>query len=159
MNENKKDILILGFGSDILMDSGIGPKLIRFLNSKLANPRISYDNALVGGLDLIEIIRDYKKVIIIDSTKTLNGIPGSVYYYTPGNFKETLHISLVHDISFATALQLGKELDIQITENINIIAIEIVDYLTLGNNFSPQLQEKYPEIKKEVEAAIKKMIQ
>ena len=158
MSENNRNILILGFGSDILMDSGIGPKLIRYLQSRLANPEISFDNAAVGGLDLIEIMRDYKQVIIIDTTKTINGIPGSVYYFTPDTFKETLHISLVHDISFSTALKLATKLNIQITDKINIIAIEIVDYLTLGNKFSPQLQEKYPEIKIEVEAAIRKMI-
>jgi len=158
MTENKKDILILGLGNDILMDDGIGPKLVRHLEKIFPHPKIEFDTAAVGGMELIEIIRDYKQVVIIDAIKTLNGIPGLVYYLTPSNFKETLHISHIHDISFLTALQLAKEFKIPVTDKIEIIAVEIVEDLTFGDNFTPEVQGKYEEIKKEVETMINELI-
>lgn len=155
----KKNIIILGLGNDILMDDGIGPKLAWYLEEKITDPNLKYDTAAIGGMELIEMIRDYDHVIIIDAIKTQNGIPGSVYYLTPENFKETSHISNLHDISFLTALQMAKNLNIFITDNIDIIAIEILEDLTFGDCFTPQLQEKYEEIKKEVETMVKELLQ
>ena len=54
---------------------------------------------------------DYQKVIIIDAIKTKDGIPGTIYYLTPSNFKETLHISSFHDVSFLTALKVAEKLN------------------------------------------------
>ena len=158
MTENTKDILILGLGNDILMDDGIGPKLAWHLEKTFPFPNIKYETCAIGGMELIELIRDYKHVVIIDAIKTLCGVPGSVYYLTPANFKETLHISHMHDISFLTALKLAKELDIPVTEKIDIIAIEIIEDLTLGNDFTLPVQAKYEEIKKEVEVMVSDII-
>jgi len=150
MNETSKQVLILGLGNDILMDDGIGPKLAMELRNSVNDPHISFETAAVGGMELIEMIRDYQQVIIIDAIKTKNGIPGSVYYLTPASFKETLHISNLHDISFLTALQMAKKIGIFITDKIDIIAVEIVEDRVFGSEFTPLVQEKYEGIKKNV---------
>jgi hydrogenase maturation protease len=159
MTENKKDILILGLGSDILMDDGIGTKLMWHLEKTLSDKRIKFETNLVGGMDIIELIRDYDKVIILDAIKTPHEIPGAVHLFNKDNFRETLHLSVVHDITFLTALKLAETLNIKITDKIYIFAIEIEEYLTLGDNFSHKVQLKYEEIKKEVEAMIMELIQ
>ena len=158
MTEIKKDILILGLGNDILMDDGIGPKLAWHLEKTFPLPNIKYDTAAIGGMELIEMIRDYEHVVIIDAIKTLNGVPGNVYYMTPANFKETLHASHIHDISFLVALRLAENAGIYITNKIDIIAIEIVEDLVFGNDFTTEVQARYEEIKMEVEAMIKELI-
>jgi len=53
----------------------------------------------VGGLEILELIRDYGSVIIIDAIKKKDGVPGTIYKLTPANFKETLHLSSFHDVS------------------------------------------------------------
>jgi hydrogenase maturation protease len=146
MTNFEKDILILGLGNEVLMDDRIGPKLVDDLKESIVNPNVIFETAAVGGLELIEMIRDYKKVIIIDAIKTSDGIPGSVYYLTPADFKETLHLSNRHDISFLTALHLAKKLNIEITDDIRIIAVEIIEDMVFSEIFSPPVQEKYPEI-------------
>lgn len=158
MNEGKKEALILGLGNDILMDDAIGPKLALYLKGKITGQEADFETAAIGGMELIEMIRDYKKVIIIDAIKTQNGIPGAVYYLTPENFKETLHVSHIHDISFLTALKLAKEINIPVTDKIHIIAVEIIEDLTFGNDFTPPLQERYGEIKKEVEEMVRELL-
>jgi hydrogenase maturation protease len=150
MGEKQKDVLIIGLGNDILMDDGIGPKLARELEKRMIDPSVTFDTAAIGGLEMLEFIRDYKTVIIIDAIKTLNGVAGDIYLLDPSNFKETSHISNLHDISFLTALELGKKLDISIPEKIHIIAVEIIEDLTFGNDFTPPLQERYDAIKDEV---------
>jgi len=144
------NILILGIGNDILTDDAIGPKIVEELQKDLSQKNLSFLTAAVGGLELLEMIKDHTQVIIIDAIKTRGGIPGTIYYLTPDNFRETLHISSVHDVSFLTALKLADRLDIPVPEQIDIIAVEIVEDLTFSNEFSSDIANKYQEIYTEV---------
>ncbi len=158
MSEGLNDILILGIGNDILTDDAIGPKIVRRLQGDLTYRNITFLTAATGGLEILEMIKDYKQVVIIDAIKTKDGIPGTVYYLTPDNFKETLHISSFHDVSFLTALELAKKLDIPVPSRIDIIAIEIVEDLTFSNAFSDEIAPKYDIIYKEILESVNKMI-
>ena len=158
MNPLNKEILVLGVGNDILMDDGIGPKLTRALQQKFKSDFIKYDTLCIGGMELLEYIQGYKNVIFIDAIKTQNGIPGSVYYFTPDDFKETLHLSNLHDVSFLTALKMGKEIGLEIPERIDIIAVEIIEDMVFGESFTPPLQEKYDNILNEVSDFVESII-
>jgi len=147
----EKEILVVGIGNEILTDDGIGPKLIHKLRNTYQYPGVTFINTCLGGLDMLDVIRDYKQVIVIDAIKTEGGKPGSVYHLTLDDFKETMHISNVHDISFLTAIELGKKLQINIPEVIDIIAIEIVEDLVFAENFSPEIQKNFSTILKTVE--------
>jgi len=157
MNENK--ILILGMGNDILTDDGIGIKITKVLEKKFPFPNIIYDTLSLGGLEIIEYIKDFKMVVLIDAIKTLDGIPGTVYQFKPEDFKETSHLSNIHDISFLTSLKLAKELNIPTPEKVHIIAIEIVEDMVFSNDFTPQVQARYPEILEEVSEMVKELIE
>jgi len=146
LEEKSDNILILGIGNDILTDDAIGPKLVRDLQKDLKQENISFMTAAAGGLEILEMIKEFYRVVIIDAIKTRDGIPGTIYYLTPANFKETLHISSFHDVNFLTALKLAEKLEISIPEQIDIIAIEIVEDLTFSNDFSKELAGKYDDI-------------
>ncbi|MFC2133573.1 hydrogenase maturation protease [Bacteroidota bacterium] len=158
MNLQNKELLVLGVGNDILMDDGIGPKLTRALQQKFNYDFIRYDTLCLGGMELLEYIQGYKNVVFIDAIKTLDGIPGSVYYYTPDDFKETLHLSNLHDVSFLTALKMGKEIGLEIPKQIDIIAVEIIEDMVFGESFTPPLEAKYDEIFNEVSQFIESII-
>jgi hydrogenase maturation protease len=158
MSDEAKNILILGIGNDILSDDGIGPRLVEEIEKKMNQPDVTFLTAAAGGMDILELIRDFPKVIIIDAIKTENGVPGTVYYLTPSDFRETLHISSFHDISFLTALDLGEKLAIAIPKQIHIIAIEIVEDLIFSDQFSPRIAEKYDHIRQEVMEMVQKLV-
>lgn len=143
------NILILGVGNDILMDDGIGPVITRDLEAEFPGKGVVYDTINLGGLEIFEFIKEYTQVIIIDAIKTKGGIPGDVYFLTPSDFKETCHLSSFHDISFLTALKLGDEIGYDMPE-VGIIAVEIVEDLTFGTEFSPELGRRYKEIYGEI---------
>ena len=146
MKGQKRNTLILGLGNDILTDDGIGPKLVRRLQKDIAQPNLAFQTAAVGGLEILEIIKDYGKVIIIDAIKTANGIPGTIYHLTPSTFRETLHLSNFHDVSFLSVLDLAEQMEISIPNQIEIIAIEIVEDLVFSHEFSPPIKRKYGQI-------------
>lgn len=154
----KKEVLILGVGNDILMDDGIGIKLSREMQQKLKYTNIFYDTACLGGLEILEYIKGYKTVIFIDAIKTQGGVPGTVYYFTPADFKETSNLSNIHDVSFLKALEIGKALNMELPESIHIIAVEIVEDLTFGEEFTPEVQKKYPEAIQKTKALIEDIL-
>ena len=149
--------LILGIGNDILTDDGIGPKLCDSLRDEWKDENLRFEKLNVGGMEVLEFIQEYKRVIFIDAIKTWNGKIGDVYYFTPGNFKETLHLSNLHDVNFITALELGKKLGFQVPEEMHIIAVEIKEDMVFSEDFSEELSCKYWDIKQKVSDIIKEL--
>jgi hydrogenase maturation protease len=142
----KKSTLILGVGNEILKDDGIGPKIVSRLVGEYPASNFDYQTASLGGLELVELIRGYQRVILIDAINTGQGQVGDVSFFTPQDFKETLHLSNLHDVSFLQALELGKHINIPIPADIIIIAIEIREDKVFGEEFTPELQNRYEQI-------------
>lgn len=143
--------LVMGIGNDILMDDGIGPKVVTYLEKHLPVAGVDYRTAAVGGMEILEFIVDYQDVIFIDAIKTVNGVPGTVYECTPASFKETLHLSSVHDMSFLAALEFGRALGFSIPGNIYIFAVEIIEDQVFGDDFTSPLQERFDSIVNEIQ--------
>ena len=158
MEKSENKILILGVGNEILMDDGIGPKLVKELQKENLRDDIKYDTAFMGGLEILEYIQGYEIVIFIDAMITRDGIPGTVYQFTTDDFKETLHLTSLHDASFLTAIELGRNIGYEIPEKIHIIAVEIVEDKVFGIEFTKPLQEKYPEIIKSVNKLVRSFL-
>ncbi len=142
----KEKILVMGIGNDILTDDGIGPKLIGDLVKMGLPAEVSFKTVAVGGLELLEDISGYTRIFMIDAIKTAGGRPGNVYFLSPDDFRASMHISNLHDISFITALELGKKLNYELPSEILIIAVEISEDLEFSETLSPALQKQYPGI-------------
>jgi len=156
MTKNKT--LILGIGNNILTDDGIGSRLTGDLISMINHPDIEFNYACCGGLEIVEYIKDYGKVIFIDAIRTAEGKPGDVYYFVPSDFRETSHLSSLHDISFLTALKLSDNLSPGLHVDLHIIAVEIIEDMEFSEELTPQLNEKYPDILQQVHKIVKGII-
>jgi hydrogenase maturation protease len=154
---NKKT-LIMGLGNNILTDDGIGPRLVCDLAQMINNPNIQFDTASCGGLEIMEYIRGYEKVVFIDSIRNRNGKPGDVYYFMPSDFRETTNLSNLHDINFLTALELGNSLSLDLPVDLHIIAVEIIEDMEFSEEFTPLLKEKYPGILENVFAFVMQVV-
>ena len=151
---NKKT-LILGLGNNILTDDGIGSRLVCDLSQMIGDLNVHYNTACCGGLEIIEYIKGYEQVIFIDAIHTAEGRPGDVFYFIPSDFRETSHLSSLHDISFLTALKLGNSLNLGLPTDLHIIAVEIIEDMEFSEEFTTPLKERYPRILEEVFALVK----
>lgn len=142
----------------MLTDDGIGIRMVDQLSSDLPGSDLAYSQAPVGGMDLIEEIREYKKVIFIDAARSVGAVAGEVRLMSPANFVETLHLSNFHDTDFLTTLKLAKEMQIQIAANLHIISIEIVEDQEFSDAFSEQIKGKYEEIYQHVKGIVLSLI-
>ena len=158
-----RDILILGIGNNILKDDGVGIKVVERFRNNDTFKDVDYKTVSLGGFDILEIIQNYTKVFIVDAIKTKDGIPGNIYYFETSDFKETLHLSNIHDISFLNAIKLGKKLGFKIPEEIHIFAVEILEDRVFGDEFTPELKKNFNritiDIRKEISNILAKRMQ
>ncbi len=143
-------IFVLGLGNEVLTDDAVGPRLVDFLREALPDPRVDYETAALGGLQILEMVEGYRTAVFIDAIRTRGGIPGDIYYLTPESFKNTLHLTSVHDISFLQAFERGRALGLVVPETCHILAIEIVEDLLFGTTFSPPVEARWEQVKEEV---------
>lgn len=152
-----KKTLILGLGNEILSDDGIAPRLIKDLSKDLSGKNFDFTACSCGGLEIPELIQDYGKAILIDAIKTADGNPGDIFQFTPEDFRETSNLSNLHDISFITAIALGKTLGIKLPRKIHIIAVKIVEDSEFSEKLSPEIEKIYPEILLKIKSMIKRI--
>ncbi|MFH1017131.1 MAG: hydrogenase maturation protease [Pseudomonadota bacterium] len=140
--------LLLGMGNPILSDDAVGVRLAADLKAKFEGTRdlTIIEECSVGGLNLLDVVCGYERVIIIDSIKTQGAIPGTMYHFTAEALRDTLHLRNVHDTNFATALELGRRLGMAVprSEDIHILAVEVDDNVTFSNRMTPALERAYP---------------
>ena len=64
---DKPEILVLGIGNILLSDEGIGPRVIEELSKIELEENIELVDGGTAGADLIDVLSDRKKVVIIDA--------------------------------------------------------------------------------------------
>jgi hydrogenase maturation protease len=142
--------LVLGLGNEILTDDGIGLRLVSDLENLYSDADLDFRTSALGGLELLDIISDYDEVILVDALKTGLQPPGTVQSFVPEEFQDTLHLSNLHDISFLTALELGKRTGVMIPCSIRIIGVEIIEDRVFSAEFSPCIAGMYNQILEKV---------
>jgi hydrogenase maturation protease len=115
--------IILGVGNQILGDDGVGVHVANELKKHIQHPDIIIDEAITGGMNLLDLILDYDKVIIIDAVKTETGENGEVKRIPLSDFS-TMHSCNPHDVSLIEAIEMAKKMgETRIPKEIIIIGI------------------------------------
>lgn len=141
-------------GNPILCDDAVGIRLARDFRAR--TPEVSGVDYLtdcsVGGLNLLDVVTGYDRLIVFDSIKGGGEPPGSWYEMTGETFRETMNLTNVHDANFTTALALGRQLGTRVPgpAEVHIFAVEIADNTTFSQTMTPELEEAYPTFSSEI---------
>jgi len=159
--------LVLGMGNPILCDDAVGIRLVRDLRSRLetvpeAVPDVDFiDDCSVGGLNLLDLVMGYDRLVVFDSIRTSEAAPGRWHEMTGETFRETMNLGCVHDANFTTALELGRQIGAYLPtpDNVHIFAVEIADNTTFSESMTPELEAAYdafcPEIMRQALALLR----
>jgi hydrogenase maturation protease len=142
--------LVLGFGNPILSDDSVGIKVAHEVGEKLNDPQVTVTETSAAGLSLLDSIVGYDKVIIIDAIQTEKGRAGQIYRMGIEDFSLTKHFSSPHQINLATALELGKMLNLAMPQKITIFAVEAKDITSFSEKCTPEVEQAIPEVAKMV---------
>ena len=132
--------LVLGMGNPILSDDGVGLLVAERLRSTPLPDGVEVLQSEVAGLRLLELVRGFTRVIIIDALKSPAEVgrePGEVVRYEAKDFKGGQRYGSAHSIGLGTALELGHALGYDMPEDVTVFAIEAVDVETFGEKLSP----------------------
>jgi hydrogenase maturation protease len=144
MAKAKVKTLVIGLGNPILSDDGVGPAIARELENKIDPQVANVAEASLGGLNLLDLLVGYDRVIIIDAIKTENGKPGQIYRLDPEALTTTRYTASPHDVNLVTALELGKKLGLAMPQKIDIFAIEVSDTVNFREECTPAVAAAIP---------------
>jgi len=142
----------------MLSDDGIGARLAGDLEKKFKEENIHFASMAVVGLDIIETIRNYELLIVIDGIRTAQGIPGTVMNFSMDNCPPTLHLHSFHDAHLRESVLIAKMTGISMPESVCIITVEIQDDLTFSYSLSTPLENQIQEISAQVYELINRYI-
>jgi hydrogenase maturation protease len=154
--------LLLGMGNPILSDDSVGVRLAGEIGRQLETaPGLTVvEECSTGGLNLLDAVAGYDRLIVVDAIRTVGGAPGEWYRFDARALRETLNLRNVHDVNFATALALGRRLGTHLPpdEEIHIFAVEVADDTNFGETLSPALDAAYPAILSEILGEIREIL-
>jgi hydrogenase maturation protease len=137
--------LVLGMGNTILCDDGVGIYAVQEAAKRCKRDDVVFADASVGGMRLLDVIAGYDRIVMVDAIRTADGQPGDVYRLHPGDLP-TLHSGSTHDLSLTGALALGRGMGMQLPadENFVIVAVEVEEVWTFGEECTPAVAEAIP---------------
>ncbi|MDI6811790.1 MAG: hydrogenase maturation protease [archaeon] len=141
-------ILVLGIGNPILGDDGVGFHVAQELAQVVKDDAIDIEDACTGGLNVLDIIIGYDKVVIIDAIKTKGGEPGEIYRLRPEDFFKSVHLATsMHDLNFPTVIEIGNKLmPEEMPREIVIFAIEVEEIEKFTEEMTTKVQEAVPKV-------------
>jgi len=141
-------VLILGVGNLLRSDDGVGLHIIEALRKEHLKDNVDLIEA-VSGLDILDAIKGYDRIILVDAIKT-GGEPGIIYQLSLEDFKDkqTVNSFSTHlNMDIPTMLELGNRLfPEKMPEDIQIIAIEAEDITTISDKCTPKVEKAIPEV-------------
>jgi hydrogenase maturation protease len=141
--------LILGLGNPILTDDGVGVRVAERVRAALpSDARVDVRSVSLGGLRLMEAMLGYDRVILIDALRCRDGRPGTIHRWRLEELQAispTQHLVSPHDMSLATALDLGRRMGLPLPEEIIIYAIEVENVTEFGDEPTPAVTQAIPK--------------
>ena len=142
-------VLVMGIGNILLSDEGVGIRIIEALQKKEYPDYVEVIDGGTGTLDLLEIISNRERVIIIDAV-TGGSKPGTVYRFTPDDIRiKKLAPVSTHQFGFMEIIDMAKLMG-DLPADIVIIGIE-PEILNWGMDLSPEVLAVIPKVLKLIE--------
>ena len=127
--------LVLGMGNPILSDDGLGLVVARRLRELPMPGDVEVAESEVGGLRLLELVRGFTKVVIIDALRS-GGTPGEIKRLDADEFRGGHRYGSAHSIHLGTVLELGHQLGLPMPAEVVVYTAEALDVETFGEQLS-----------------------
>lgn len=140
--------LVIGLGNPILTDDGAGIYAARMVAHALPpDADVDVVELAVGGLELMEAMIGYDRVILLDAIWAPEDPAGCVVTFDAGQLPETMNSASAHDADLPTALRVGRRLGAPLPpdDGIQIVAVSAREVLTFGEVPTPPVIAALPE--------------
>lgn len=136
-------VLVLGIGNTILSDDGVGIKVAREIKKRIGDIDLAEINTI--GISVLDHIRGYNKVVIIDSVINEDISPGTIREFSIVEIEKS-HPFLSHGINLPLAIEFGRQCGEDIPRDIKIYGIGTKDTTTFNESCTKEVEESIPKI-------------
>jgi hydrogenase maturation protease len=138
--------LVLGIGNNILGDDGVGIHVAREVAARLQNTDVDVKETAAGGLNLLEIIRGYRRLILADAILTKNTESGKIHRITLQDLADTGKAFTPHGANLQTVLEVGNLLfPGEMPDDVVIYAIQTHDVDSVTDQMTDSVAAAIPE--------------
>ncbi len=138
--------LILGMGSPILGDDCVGVEVANRIRENVDEDSVDVVEVSASGLELLDVICGYDRLIVIDSINTEQGKVGELHRLERSDLDFAVSPSPRHQVNLPTTLEVGRRLHMEVPEAIAIYAIEIKDATIFREGCTPEVERAIPGI-------------
>jgi len=130
-------VLVLGLGNDILTDDAVGLHVVHAVRTLLVDePNIAVEATTEMGLALLDAIADREALVLVDAVQTGRAPAGHIHEFSSADLSGVL-TTAPHFLGVGETLALGRSLGLAMPREVRILAIEVADALTLGEDLTP----------------------
>ncbi len=105
------------------------------------------EEATASGIEVMEMMLDYEKVVIVDAIMLPNHDPGEIMRLKEEDFSHTVHGSSPHGVNLSTAIALGRQTSPgRMPKKIVFIAMQAEDVSTFGERRTEKVARRMPEL-------------
>jgi hydrogenase maturation protease len=140
--------LILGIGNSILGDDGVGIRVARQLARLVKDKNIDVVEANVDGLNLLDFILEYDRLIVIDAIVTEDGGVGEIYRLKPEQICQPSGSAISpHHFNLATTLEIGKRLfPNKIPGEVTVYAVGTQEVAQVTEEMTDRVENAVPKV-------------
>ncbi|MFN4182177.1 MAG: hydrogenase maturation protease [bacterium] len=142
----KREILVYGLGNEVKRDDAIGPAVVRRVEQTIhpeKKERFHFVTGYFTGWNLMEVLRDYEEVVIVEGIVSGLNPPGTVVEFT-GNSEEWKGYVTPR---FLEVLNVGKifpGMACIFPQKFTVFAVEVHDIFTYGYDMTAEVENHLP---------------
>jgi len=142
--------LVLGIGNSILGDDGIGVHVVLELAQKIRDENIDFRDISADGLNLLDTIMGYDKLIVIDAILRDSEEVGEIYRFKLEDFGTPLSSNISpHHGSLSTIIEFGKKLfPNKMPKEVVVFAVGTQEVATVTEEMTAKVMEAIPKVTK-----------
>jgi hydrogenase maturation protease len=143
--------LVVGVGSTIRGDDGVGVIAARRLRASLRSGDVDVIELGTGGLTLLDHVAGYDRLIVLDAIAS-GGAPGTVHVLAGDETARAAHLGADHEADLPTSLAVGKKLlGRRLPREVFVVAIEAASLTDFSEELTPDVEAAVPEALRRVE--------
>jgi len=147
--------VIVGLGNEIASDDAVGLHAA----GALADEFCDRDDVEVvalpwAGFALLDVLRNRKRAVLIDSLATGAHRPGAVVRLGEGDFGGSVRLNSFHDINYPTVMALGRSMGWEMPDEVAIWGVETAVTDEFGEELTPDVERAIGVVTNQVAAFI-----
>lgn len=139
--------LIMGIGNSLLGDDGIGVHIARRLSRLVKDENVDIVDTNMGGLNLLDFILGYDKLIIIDAIMTDQDQVGEIYRLGQEKIGEPVYTATSpHHFNLPATIEIGRRLfPDEMPKEVVVYAVGTRDVAQITEEITDEVKKAIPD--------------